>query len=510
MRGWTIAWVLAGLLLSNVACNGGGGGKDPLGKEQVILDGKDGQGVVKRFSGISKQDEALAEGTGTIIFDVQHVDRLVNKEVTLEVFAAGKTTEPLGTVKGNESFVVEMPEETSETMLDVHMVYAHSEITSHEGVMKGVVAHVGRNAKYKVKLEAPVGFLDIKFLNDGVDVGAKVTCDLFAAVEGGGERGEPMVTGFNFEEMLAVPAGKYDVRAQYQETETVRQDAWVEGLEVAGGMARLAHEYDFAVTLHGFILHVKNFGEDVSAQSMVYFYAPGANTEFAVAQDQGQAGQRLVIKPGTYDVRAVYQPGPEKTTWGDKVLHDVEIGFEAEEEDAEGEEGDEDAAAEGEGDAAPAVGEGDAAPAEGEGDAAPAEGEGDAAPAEGEGDVAPAEGEGDAAPAEGETVKKSAPTLIEMEVDVEKPLGTIVIKALYGGADVSEKAILRALFAGADKSAASAVLAVTGLSTHVIPAGEYDIGITYEEADLQGAEWFDGVLFEHGTVWEQEVDLAAK
>jgi hypothetical protein len=498
MRGWTIAWVLAGLLLSNVACNGGGGGKDPLGKDQVILDGKDGKGVVKRFSGVSKPDEALAEGTGTVIFDVQHIDRLVNKEVTLEVFPAGKTTEPLGQVKGNESFVVEMPGETTELKLDVHMVYAHSEITRHEGIMKGVVAHVGRNAKYKVKLEAPVGFLDIKFLNDGVDVGGKVTCDLFAAVEGGGERGEPMVTGFDFEEMLAVPAGEYDVRAQYQETETIRQDAWVEGLEVAGGMARLAREYDFAVTLHGFILHVKNFGEDVSAKSTVYFYAPGANTEFAVAQDQGPAGERLVIKPGTYDVRAVYQPGPEKTTWGDKVLHEVEIGFEAEEEVAEGEEGGEDAAAEGE--------EGDAAPAEGRSDApqaAPAEGEG--APAEGEG--APAEGDADA---EASPVKEPAPTLIEMEVDVEKPLGTIVIKALYGGVDVSEKAILRALFAGADKSAASAVLAVTGLSTHVIPAGDYDIGITYEESDLQGAVWFDGVHFEHGTVWEQEVDLAAK
>lgn len=486
MRGWTIAWLLAGLLLSNVACNGGGGGKDPLGKDQVILDGKAGEGVVKRFSGISKQDEALAEGTGAVIFDVQHVDRLVNKEVTLTAYRAGETAGPLGSVKGNESLVIDLPEGTSEVALDVHLVYQHSEITKYEGELKAVVVHTGRDIKYKVKLEAPVGFLDLRFLNDGVDVGGKVTCDLFQSPEEGADHGDPLLAGLNFQEMLAVPAGKYDIKALYQETETIRQEAWIEGLVVDGGMARLVHEYDFAVTLHGFILHVKNFGEDVSAKSTVYFYAPGANTEFAVAQDQGPAGERLVVKPGIYDVRAVYQPGPEKTTWGDKVLFDVGIGLASEEaEAAGGEEGEggEDASAEGGASAseAPAV-------------------EGDAAPSE-------ADGEGDA---EAGVLKPPVPTLIEMEVDVEKPLGTVVVAPTYGGEDVADKAILRALYAGADKSAASAVLAVTGLSTHVIPAGDYDILISYEEADLQGFVWFDGVHFEHGTVWEQEIDLATK
>jgi len=478
MRGWSIAWVLAGMLLGIVACNGGGGGKDPRGNDQVIVDGKAGEGVIKRFSGISKQDDAVVEGQASILFDVQHVDRLVNKEVSLEVFPAGQTTGAVGKVKGNESLAVTLPVDTTEASYDIHVVYQHSELTRYEGKMIGVVAHAGRNIKYKVKLEAPIGFIDLRFLNDGVDVGSKVTYEIYqTAAEDGAGRGDALLSGVDPREMLAVPAATYDVKAAYLETETIQQEAWIEVLVIEGAMARLVHEYDFAVTLHGFILHVKNFGEDVSDKSTVYFYAPGANTEFAVAQDRGPAGERLVIKPGIYDVRAVYQPGPDKTTWGDKVLRDVEIGFEAKNE------------------AVPADGEATST----EGDAAPAEG--DVVPAEGE---AAGEGEGDA---EVETTEKSSSTLIELEVDVEKPLGTLVIKPLFGGADVSEKSMLRALYAGADKSAASAVLAVTGLGTHVIPAGDYDILISYEESDLRGRIWFDGVHFEHGTVWEQEVEL---
>ena len=498
MRGWTIACVLAGMMSGVAACNGGGGGKDPLGKDQIILDGQNGEGVIKRYSGVSKPDDAVAEGQGAVLFDVQHIDRLVNKETTLEVFPAGETTAPVGSIKGNESLSIVLPEGAAEGTYDVRLVYEHSEITRYEGEMKAVTVHRGRTVKYKVKLEAPVGFLDMRFLNDGVDVGTKVTVDLFQAVEEeGGERGEPLMEGVNFAEMLAVPAGQYDARALYQETENIQQEAWIEGLVVEGGMARLVHEYDFAITLHGFILHVKNFGEDVSANSTVYFYVPGANTEFAVAQDKGPAGERLVIMPGTYDVRAVYQPGPEQTTWGDKVLRDVEIGFVGDADEAAEGEVAENEVAEGE------VAEGEAA----EGEAAAGEAAAGEAAAGEAAEGGTAEGGDAEADAGTRTEAKAAPTLIEMEVDVEKPLGTLTIKALFGGEDVSDKAQLRAIFAGADRSAASAILAVTDLSTHVIPAGDYDILISFEESDLRGRIWFEGVHIEHGTVWEKEIDL---
>ena len=477
-------------------CGGGGGGKG-LGKEPIILDGVQGEGVVKRYSGTSKVDETItAENVGCIVFDVQHVDRLINKEVAItltDADGAAITPEP---IPGNHEVEVTFGEDEVEKILDARLVYAHSEIARHESEMKGLVVHQGRKVTYKVKIEAPVGFLDLRFLNDGVDVGPKVTYDLHpAATEEGGERGEAMIEGQVAGESLAVASGRYDVHATYKETEKITQEAWIEGLEVGSAMARLVHEYDFAVMLHGFIMNARNFGEDVNDRSTVYFYTPGANVLFAVAQDQGPCGKRLVVQPGTYDVRVVYQPGPEQNTWGDKVIHNVEIGQEGKETaEAEGE------VAEGE------VAEGEAA----EGEAAEGEvAEGEAAGGEvAEGEVAEGEAaEGEGAEGDAEAGVGSKSQLIEMEIDLEKALGTLQVKALYGGADVSDKAILRAIFAGADKQAASALLNVTGLGTHVIPAGDYDIMISYDEADHRGQLWFEGIHLEHGDTWTQDVEL---
>jgi len=468
--------MVLGLVALN-ACGGGAGKKDPLGKEPIILDGQDGEGVVKRYSATSKQDEAVPEGHGEVIFEVQHIDRLVNKEVTIELFAQDGSETVVGTVHGNDPLQIQLGEENHEAKYDAKLVYQHSEVAKYDGTMKGITVHRGRKVKYKVKLEAPVGFLDLRFSNDGVDIGSKVRIDVFpAAEEEGAERGDALIADYDPREMLAVPSGTYDVWVKYNETESVQQEAWLEGLSVAGGMARLIHEHDFAVTLHGFLLHAKNFGVDVNDQTTVYFYRPGANVEFAVAIDQGPAGEILSAEPGIYDVRVVYQPSQEPTTWGDLVLPDIEIG------------GANDVVQ-------PSGGAEDGAAAEGE-EAAPAEGETAEAAATGE-----EAAEGEAAAEEPESL------LVEMEVDLEKPLGTIVVKAMWGESDVSDKAMLRAIFAGADKQAASAVLNVTGLSSHVIPAGDYDILISYDEADLRGSVWFDGLHFEHGDTWEQAVQL---
>jgi hypothetical protein len=481
-------WIATALVFGLTACGGGGGGNS-LGKDPVIIDGVAGEGVVKRYSGTSKIDEELGEGEGRIVFDVQHIDRLVNKEVEITVSDADGVSLTPVSIAGNEPLTVTFAEGEVEKTLSARLVYEPSPITRHESELKQLVAHRDRKIVYKVKIEAPVGILDLRFFNDGVDVGSKVLYDLFpAAPEDGGERGEAVLTEqANSELGLAVPAGRYDVHATYKETETISQDAWIEGLVVESGLAKLVHEYDFAVTLHGFIMNARNFGEDVNAQSTVYFYVPGANVLFAVAQDQGPCGKRLVVPPGTYDVRVVYQPGSEQNTWGDKVIHNVEIGVPAAEDEAA-----EDAEAGAEGEAA----EGEAA--EGvaaEGDAA----EGVAA----EGDAA----EGDVATEETAEASGSKSQLIEMEIDLEKALATLQVRALYGGEDVSDKAVLRAIFTGADKQAASALLNVTGLGTHVIPAGDYDIEISYDESDHRGKLWFEAIHLEHGDSWTEDVEL---
>ncbi len=66
---------------------------------------------------------------------------------------------------------------------------------------------------------------------------------------------------------------------------------------------------------------------------------------------------------------------------------------------------------------------------------------------------------------------------------------------------------MRVINAGADKSAASAVLSAVALSEHVVPAGSYDILLSYEESDLAGELWIEGIELEHGSVWEKSVDL---
>ena len=475
MRGYfvTTSLVVLGLLALN-ACNGGPSKKDPLGKEVIIIDGQAGDGVVTRYSASSKPDDAMAEGQGEVIFEVQHVDRLVNNEVTIELVPQEGSPGVVGAVRGNEAVAVAFAEDQFEAKYDARLVYKHSEVAMYDGEMHGITAHRGRRVKYKVKLEAPVGFLDMRFFNAGVDVGGKVKVDIYpAAEEEGAERGESLVADYDPRDMLALPAGAYDVRAHYAETKSIQQEAWLEGLIVAGGMARLIQEHDFAITLHGFLLHAKNFGEDVNDKTTVYFYRPGANVEFAVAVDQGPAGEILAAEPGIYDIRVVYQPSQEPTTWGDRVLHDITIGGE---DDVTQPSGAEDAAA----------------------------GEAGAPPAEAD---APAAEAGATEPSEEVVAEEPKSMLVEMEVDLEKALGTVIVTAMWVDTDVSDKTMLRAIFAGADKQAASAVLNVTGLGTHVIPAGDYDILISYDESDLRGRVWYDGLHFEHGDVWEQVVQL---
>lgn len=473
-------WIGAGLLILFVAaCGGGGGQTQGLGKNPVALDGMQGEGIVKQIGGKSRPDEELAEGQGGVIFDVQHVDRLVNNQVFFEVFPEGDSVASVGKVAGNDRLTL------APGTYDAHLVYTHSDVARYEGDIRSVVVHQGRTSKCEVKIEAPVGMLDLRFLNDGIDINAKVKYSVYpAATEEDAFRGDPMIKDQSPTEQLALPAGAYDVLAVYHETDAVHQDAWIEGLVVEGAMKRTVHAYDFAVTLHGFILHVKNFGEDVSDRSTVYFYYPGANVEFAVAIDQGAAGERLVVKPGEYDVRVVFQPSSEQSTWGDKVLSGIKIGVE-EEQPEDGEAG-----AEGEG--------------EGEAEEAAAETE-EAA----EGGDAAADGEEPAVDGETEAELPERPKslLIEMEVDMEIPLATLEVKVLYGGADVSDKSTLRVINAGADKSAASAVLSVTGLGSHIIPAGDYDINISFEEADLSGARWFEAITLGHGDSWAKELDL---
>jgi len=51
------------------------------------------------------------------------------------------------------------------------------------------------------------------------------------------------------------------------------------------------------------------------------------------------------------------------------------------------------------------------------------------------------------------------------------------------------------------------VLSATGLGEHVIPAGTYDILLSFEEADLAGEIWIEGIELAHGDVWEKSTDL---
>jgi len=479
---WIGTGLLALYLAACSACGGGSGQTQGLGKNPVALVGITQEGIVKEVNGKSRMDEELPEDKGGLIFDVQHVDRLVNQQVLLEIFPAGDSVASLGKVVGNDR------KQVDPGTYDALLVYSHSDVARYEGWIRNLEVHQGRTSKCEVKIEAPVGMLDLRFLNDGVDINAKVKYSVYpAATEEDPVRGDPMLADQSPLEQLALPTGSYDILAVYHETDAVHQDAWVEGLEIKGGMARTVHTYDFSVTLHGFILTVKNFEEDVSDRSTVYFYYPGANVEFAVAVDQGAAGERLVVKPGEYDVRVVFQPSSEQSTWGDKVLKGIKIGVEDEAEDAE------------------AGGEG-AEVEDGEG------GEATEPDPAAEGDEAADEGEaaeGEAAEGDGEAGLPPRPKsqLIEMEIDMEIPLATLVIKVLYGGEDVSDKSSLRVINAGADKSAASAVLSITGLSEHIVPAGEYDINISFEEADLSGSRWFEGIVLGHGDSWTQELDL---
>ena len=98
---------------------------------------------------------------------------------------------------------------------------------------------------------------------------------------------------------------------------------------------------------------------------------------------------------------------------------------------------------------------------------------------------------------------------VRKQIDVEEPLASIRIKVMQGDDDLSEVAELRVLRAGADKEAASPIVDEIGVGEHPVPVGTFDIYINVESSAGPKQLAFRDVELGNGYVWEQTFDLSA-
>lgn len=93
---------------------------------------------------------------------------------------------------------------------------------------------------------------------------------------------------------------------------------------------------------------------------------------------------------------------------------------------------------------------------------------------------------------------------VRHNVDLVLETAKIGLKVLDGEEDVGERVELHVKRAGADSVAGSSVLEATGVSTHIVGAGTYDLYLIYEPAEGdRRVEAFRGVELSNGSVWEQ-------
>lgn len=98
---------------------------------------------------------------------------------------------------------------------------------------------------------------------------------------------------------------------------------------------------------------------------------------------------------------------------------------------------------------------------------------------------------------------------VRKQIDVEEPLATIRVQVTQGDDDLSEVAELRVLRAGADKEAASPIVDEIGVGEHPVPVGTFDIYLNVETSGGPKQLAFRDVELGNGYVWEQRFDLSA-
>lgn len=96
-----------------------------------------------------------------------------------------------------------------------------------------------------------------------------------------------------------------------------------------------------------------------------------------------------------------------------------------------------------------------------------------------------------------------------LQLDVEKPVATLRLGVKLNDEDVAERVELQLIRFGADPEASTPVLDVSGVSTHVVPAGKYDVYLTYRDPGASSAKRapkksFKGLDFCNGCIWEQQ------
>lgn len=390
-----------------------------------------GEGVVKSLKGKTEKLEVAEPGFGELVLDVQHTDRAVNRKIKVTVRKGG-TAEEVAKGEGNTPW--KLPPGT----YDFELVYDESELAKgFTGSAKGVTVTYGWRSKYTVNLAAPIGQLKLKFGTKKGETAApepvndRVRLEVFKA-EVDPDHAGPIWQGPAGEGVI-LPAGKYQVKATFDDGEGQVTTEWYRDIELGEAMAKTERDIVFDLAFSGMRVDAFNFGRDVNGETRVYFFANGADVKVATAKAQGQAGTIVPVEPGIYDVLIQYAPtnGADGLV-GEHVLKSVEI----------------------------------------------------------------IHGGGR-----------------RLQLDLQKATATVRLGITLNNEDVAERVEMQVIRNGADPDASTPVLDASGVGTHAIPAGKYDIYLTYRDPTASTSKRppkkaFKGLDFCNGCIWEQKFDGA--
>jgi hypothetical protein len=296
-------WMLAALLL--ISC----GGDDDGPVTAVDLGAPLGEGIVKSVEGAVIADASLAEGQGRLLLDVFHADRAVNRKVKIDLADDGARDTSVARGEGNQEF------DLAPGLYFATISYKEGALGEPmTGSIAGLKVNPGHTTKYSVALEAPVGLLHIKFTrSDGpmrpaVNIDDEIVMSIYAS---GGDRSAPLWEGKGGGN-VALPVGRYDVKASYDSGKGLPTVEWYEGLEIAAGLARTKRVVHLDLDASGVRIDAFNFGSDVNGRTQIYFFNPGAAVDRgATMKASGKAGESIAVDPGKYDILIVFTPSDD-------------------------------------------------------------------------------------------------------------------------------------------------------------------------------------------------------
>lgn len=417
VRGLLIAfWVASAAIGALSGCGGEDSGGEDAGGVAAA------SGIAKTAAVAYQDAPGLGDEEGALVIDVRQGGKPADETVTVKVRGVGKRAGTVEKGKAGQRFVVPSGSYTAE------IEHGPTEATRATGKVSHLAVRARKQLDVKVDIEHPVGGLELHFTNDGINVDGRTRITAYKSGDDP-EVSVPVLSGQTPGAVLVLPAGSYDVHAVYEDGPSVRGEAWIKGIAVAGDGSKATDSRDFGIKLNGVVVTATNYGQAVNERTSVYLYRPGADMTYAVAVARGKAGELIPVESGTYDLRVVYQPSDNTDTWADKRMPGLTVA------------------------------------------------------------TTPENGK------------------VSLTMEMEKPIATLKVKAIFGAKDVSEKAQVRLINAGADRGAASDVVNATADTKIVVPAGRYEMQVTFKDGPDHGASpWVLLELPQGGSV-DQEVRL---